>query len=315
MYRAYLTRRLPAEIITHLEEACRLRSWDGDDPVPLQVLTREVTEVEGLLCMLSDRIDTDLLNRAPKLRVVSQMAVGVDNIDVAACARRGIAVGHTPDVLTETVADHAFALLGTIVRRIPEGEREVRAGEWGPWSPFHLAGGDLHGTTLGIVGMGRIGRAVAKRATGFDMHVVYSSPRAADVPGAAHVSLVELLSRADHVVVCASLNEETHHLIGAGELEAMKNTAYLVNVARGPIVDTEALVDALSSGLIAGAALDVTDPEPLPPKHPLLGLENCLVVPHIASASMPTRMAMARLAADNLLAGLEDRAMPARYGG
>jgi lactate dehydrogenase-like 2-hydroxyacid dehydrogenase len=263
--------------------------------------------------MLNDRIDEALLEAAPSLEIVSQMAVGVDNIDVEACRRIGVIVGHTPDVLTETVADSAWALLASIVRRLPEGEREVRAGEWGPWELFHLAGGDLHQTTLGVVGMGRIGPAVARRAAGFDMEVIYASTGSVTDTDARRVSLDELLDRADHVVICARLDESTRGLIGSAELTRMKPTAYLVNIARGPIVDTDALVAALRRGGIAGAALDVTDPEPLPGNHPLLGLDNCLVVPHIGSASVRTRNAMARLAIDNLIAGLEGRELPACY--
>lgn len=287
--------------------------WDGDGPVPSDVLLGEVRTIRGLLCMLTDRIDSELLENAPDLDVVSQMAVGVDNIDLEACARAGVILGHTPDVLTETVADSAWALLGSIVRRLPEGEREVRAGEWGPWEVFHLAGGDLHRTTLGIVGMGRIGRAVARRAAGFEMEVIYSSPSWVPESGARRVELDSLLEQADHVVICTRLDDSTRGLIGAGELRRMRPTAYLVNVARGPIVDTHALVKALREGEIAGAALDVTDPEPLPGDHPLLELDNCLVVPHVGSASVRTRNEMARLAIDNLIAGLEGRDLPAPY--
>lgn len=290
-----------------------MRVWEGDGPVPDQMLREEVRDVEGLLCMLTDSIDDDLVANATHLEVVSQMAVGVDNIDIGACARAGVIVGHTPDVLTETVADSAWALLGSIVRRLPEGEREVRAGEWGPWEVFHLAGGDLHRTTLGIVGMGRIGQAVARRAAGFDMEVIYTSPSVQPATEARRVDLFELLDRADHVVLCTRLDESTRRLIGAEELTRMKPTSYLVNIARGPIVDTDALVTALRNREIAGAALDVTDPEPLPADHPLLKLDNCLVVPHIGSASLRTRNEMARLAIDNLLAGLEGRELPARY--
>lgn len=260
--------------------------------------------------MLTDSIDVGLIDAASELEVISQMAVGVDNIDLKACRRAGVVVGHTPDVLTETVADTAWALLGAIVRRLPEAEREVRAGEWGPWEVFHLAGGDLHGSVLGIVGMGRIGQAVARRATGFDMEVVYASPHPGPVVNAMPVALDELLRIADHVVICARLDESTRGLIGRKELASMKPTAYLVNIARGPIVDTDALVGALAGGTIAGAALDVTDPEPLPGGHPLLELDNCLVVPHIASASIRTRTAMANLAIDNLLAGLGGHQLP-----
>jgi glyoxylate reductase len=286
--------------------------WRGEGPVPREVLLDGVRDARGLLCMLTDRIDAGLLEQSPDLVVISQVAVGVDNIDLSACAERGIVVGHTPDVLTETVADSAFALLASIVRRLPEGEKEVRSGSWGPWRLFHLAGGDLHGTTLGIVGMGRIGRAIARRAGGFDMEVLYASPSPKEV-AAEHVSLRRLLELSDHVVLCTRLDESTRHLISREQLSLMKPTAYLVNVARGPVVDTAALVEALAEGRIAGAALDVTDPEPLPPDHALLSLENCLVVPHIASASLRTRNAMVSLAVDNLLAGLSGRSLPAPY--
>lgn len=286
--------------------------WRGDGPVPVDVLIQGVDGARGLLCMLTDRIDGAFLDSAPELEVISQMAVGVDNIDTAACERRGLSLGHTPDVLTETVADTAFALLGAIVRRLPEGEREVRAGEWGPWEIFHLAGRDLHGTVLGIVGMGRIGQAIARRASGFDMEIIYSSPTTKDVD-AEQVELTALLERSDHVVIATSLNEETRGLIGAEELRSMKPTAYLVNIARGPVVVTADLVAALDRDEIAGAALDVTDPEPLPGDHPLLSFDNCLVVPHIGSASVATRNAMASLAIDNLIAGMEGQPMPARF--
>lgn len=311
--RVYVTKKIPEDHLDRLS-GMDVSVWHGDGPVPRDILIGEVREVRGMLCMLTDRIDEELLEHAARLEVVSQMAVGVDNIDVAACRKRGIVVGHTPDVLTETVADTAFALLASIVRRLPEGEREVRAGEWGPWEIFHLAGGDLHDTTLGVVGMGRIGRAVARRASGFDMRVIYTSTSGVDVD-AERVELDELLERADHVVLCTRLDETTRGLISTDELASMKPTSYLVNVARGPVVDTDALVAALASRQIAGAALDVTDPEPLPGDHPLLEFGNCLVVPHIASASVRTRRAMSALAVDNLLAGLRGEAMPARYDG
>jgi lactate dehydrogenase-like 2-hydroxyacid dehydrogenase len=309
--RVYVTRRLPEDDMTRLGRF-ELSFWDGLGAVPADVLAAEAAGADGLLTMLTDRLDATLLGQAPELRVISQMAVGVDNIDVAECARRGILVGHTPDVLTETVADSAFALLASVVRRLPEGEREVRAGDWGEWEIFHLAGGDLHGTVLGIVGMGRIGRAVARRAAGFDMEVIYSSPSPEDVE-AERVELHELLRRADHVVICTRLDQTTWHLISARELETMKPDAYLVNVSRGPVVDTDALVAALGSGRLAGVGLDVTDPEPLPADHPLLGFDRVLVVPHIGSASVRTRRAMSALAVDNLIAGLDGIGMPAPY--
>lgn len=314
MKRVYVTRNLPDAVLSPLRERFETDVWLGPEPVPREELFEKVGDIDGLLCMLTDLVDAPLLDAAPDLEVISQMAVGVDNIDVEECETRGIPVGHTPEVLTETVADTAFALLASIVRRIPEGEKIVRNGQWGPWSPTFLNGRDLHGTTLGIVGMGRIGRALTRRCRGFDMEVVYTSrSEAADV-AAERLDLPDLLRRADHVVICVSLNPETERLIGGRELQTMKDTAYLVNVSRGPVVDTDALVEALQRGIIAGAALDVTDPEPLPVDHPLLDFDNCLVVPHIASSSYRTREAMARLAVDNLVAGLEGSEMPARYG-
>jgi lactate dehydrogenase-like 2-hydroxyacid dehydrogenase len=306
-----VTKKLPDDHMERLS-GYDVGVWDGQGPVPSSLLLEEIDDIRGLLCMLTDRIDAELLDRGRRLEVISQMAVGVDNIDVAACHERGIPVGHTPDVLTETVADSAFALLASVVRRLPEGEREVRSGGWGPWEIFHLAGGDLHATTLGIVGMGRIGQALARRAGGFDMEVIYASPRTEAV-AAERVELRDLLQRADHVVVCTKLDETTRGLISNAELALMKPTAYLVNVSRGPVVDTSALLTALEHGQIAGVALDVTDPEPLPPDHPLLDFDNCLVVPHIASASVRTRRAMSSLAVDNLIAGLRGEPLPARY--
>ncbi len=313
MKRAYVTRQLPDSQLQPLRDKFDVEVWPGPDPISRDSLIDAVVGVEGLLCMLTDDIDANLLRKAEDLEVISQMAVGVDNIDVDECERLGIAVGHTPDVLTETVADTAFALLASIVRRLPEGEKIVRSGEWGPWSPTFLNGRDLHGTTLGIIGMGRIGRALRRRAIGFDMDVVYTSRRPKPDLDARRLDLSDLLAEADHVVISVCLSPETHHLIGRAELEMMKETAYLVNVSRGQVVDTEALVVALEAGMIAGAALDVTDPEPLPGDHPLLGMHNCLVVPHIASSSIRTRKAMARLAVENLVTGLEGREMPARY--
>lgn len=315
MKSVYVTRELPDKVLRPLHGTSEVRVWDGGGPVPRDVLLDAVSDIDGLLCMLTDTIDEELLSAASRLEVVSQMAVGVDNIDVAACERHGIVIGHTPGVLTETVADTAFALLASIVRRLPEGEKAVRRGEWGPWSPSFLNGRDLHDTTLGIIGMGRIGNAVARRAGGFGMEIVYTSPRESSEVVAQRVSLIGLLERADHVVLCVALNDETHQLIGRKELSSMKSSAYLVNVSRGPVVDTGALVDALSAEAIGGAALDVTDPEPLPPDHPLLALSNCLVVPHIASSSLKTREAMGLLAVDNLVAALSGTEIPAQYRG
>jgi glyoxylate reductase len=289
--------------------------WDGDGPIPHEELIGSLAEAEGLLCMLTEPVGEAELEAAPRLRVVSQMAVGVDNVDLAACRARRIPVGHTPDVLTETTADTAFALLAAAVRRLPEGRDAVREGRWGVWDPDFLLGGDLHGTTLGIVGLGRIGAALARRAVGFRMRLLYASPtRRPQLEGRfgiAYRCLEDLLAEADHVVLTAPLTPATRHLIDEAALRRMRPDATLVNVSRGPLVDHDALARALTEGWIGRAALDVTEPEPIPSGHPLVGLPNCLIVPHLGSASRSTRAAMARLAVDNLIAGLAGDPMPA----
>ena len=241
------------------------------------------------------------------MKAVANLAVGTDNIDLDEAAKRGIPVGNTPDVLTDATADIAFALLLGIARRITEGEREVREGRWPPWHPGHMLGGDLADQTLGIVGWGRIGQAMARRGEGFGMKIVHSSR-------SSGVSLEELLEQADYVSLHTPLTPETKHLIGAAELRRMKPTAYLINTARGGVVDQNALREALEAGEIAGAGLDVTDPEPLPADDPLLSAPNLLVVPHIGSATVRTRSRMADMAVDNLLAALAGEEMPHRAG-
>jgi lactate dehydrogenase-like 2-hydroxyacid dehydrogenase len=273
----------------------------------------KVTDIDGLYCLLTERIDAELLDAAPKLRVVSNMAVGYNNIDVDACTARGIPVGNTPGVLTDTTADCAFALLMAATRRIVEGADYVRAGRWKTWGPMLLMGQDVHGATLGIVGFGRIGQALARRARGFDMRVLYHDAYVSDVApdlDATSVDLDTLLAESDFVSLHVPLTEETHHLIGEEELRRLKPTAVLVNTARGEVVDPDALYQALWDGEIAYAALDVTEPEPIPADHPLLSLSNCIVVPHIASASVATRTKMAVIAAENLLAGLRGELLP-----
>lgn len=284
--------------------------------MPAETLWDRLPAADGLLCMLTDSIGPAELDRAHRLQVISQMAVGVDNIDLSVCAARGIPVGHTPDVLTETTADTAFALLAAVVRRLPEGRDVVREGRWGDWDPGFLLGGDLHDTELGIVGLGRIGTAVARRAAGFGMRVRYTSrtrkPHLESSLGVSYRELPDLLAGSDHVVLTLPLSDETRHLIDREALALMKPGATLVNVSRGPLVDHDALAEALSQGPIGRAALDVTEPEPIPPGHPLVGMPNCLIVPHIGSASVRTRAAMAGLAVDNLLAGLDGMPLPAR---
>ncbi len=289
-------------------------TWPENRTMPRELLLERVATAEGALVMLTDRIDDQFLEVGRQIKVVSQMAVGVDNIDLAACTSRRIPVGHTPDVLTETTADMAWALLGTAARRIPEGRDYVLDGHWLEWDPDLLLGSDLWGATLGIVGMGRIGAAVARRAAGFSMRIVYNSrspkPTVEEKTGAVYTRLDDLLTQSDHVVVTASYTPETHHLIDAAALTQMRPTATLVNIARGSLVDPKALYVALSSGGIGAAALDVTEPEPIPANHPLLSLPNCLVIPHLGSASRGTRLAMATRAADNLLAGLAGEPVP-----
>lgn len=310
-----VTRSLPGDVLDRLRREAEVWVWEEDRSVPVDLLRTQVGGAGALLCMLTETVDEALLERAQLLRVVSQMAVGVDNIDLAACTVRRIPVGHTPDVLTETTADTAMALLLSSVRRIVEGADFVRAGRWQRWDPDLLLGGDLGGTTLGIVGLGRIGTAVARRAAGFSVRILYTGPQrkpgAERQVGATYVSFDELLRESDHVVVTAPLTPATRHLIDDRALELMKPTATLVNVSRGLLVDTGALVTALAMRTIAAAALDVTDPEPLPADHALLALPNCLVVPHLGSSSVRTRMAMAALAVDNVLAGLAGRPLPA----
>jgi glyoxylate reductase len=268
-----------------------------------------------LLTLLTERIDEALLNALPTVKVVSNMAVGFDNIDVDACTRRGVVVCITPDVLTETTADFTWALMLAVARRVCEAAESVRAGTWRTWEPLGFLGRDLSGATLGIVGFGRIGRAVARRARGFDMRVLYTDKtrQSSEVERdlrATFVPLEQLLAESDIVTLHVPLTPETRMLIGARELALMKPRSILINTARGPVVDTEALVRALRTGHLWGAGLDVTDPEPLPADHPLLQCPNVIVTPHIASASETTRARMAELAAENLVAALQNRRPP-----
>jgi glyoxylate reductase len=268
----------------------------------------------ALYCMLTNTIDAEVMDAAPMLKIIANMAVGYNNIDVAEATRRGIAVTNTPGVLTDTTADFAWALLLAVARRVVEADRFTREGRFTGWGPMLMLGQDVHGKTLGIIGFGRIGRAVAKRATGFDMTVLYHDRAPADKKTerqlkARSVPLDELLERSDYVSIHTDYNPQTHHLIGAQQLARMKRTAYLINTARGPIVDEAALVDALRAGQIAGAALDVFENEPQ--VHPgLLDLHNVVLAPHIASASLETRTAMALMAADNIIAVIRGERPP-----
>jgi glyoxylate reductase len=307
--KVFVTRIIPAPALALLGEACDLTVWQDELPPPYAALKEEAAPSDGLLTLLSDSVNEELLQAAPHLKVVSQMAVGFDNIDVKAASARGIPVGHTPGVLTDTTADFAFALLMAAARRIGEAERFVHAGKWRTWGPMSFMGQDVHGATLGIVGMGRIGQAVARRARGFDMRVVYYD-RSARESEAESLPLDEVLAQADFLSLHLPLTPDTHHIIDARALKLMKPTAILINTSRGPVVDSDALYEALAGGQVAGAALDVVEPEPIPLNSPLLNLDNCLIVPHIASSSVATRTKMAVMAAENLLAGLADKRLP-----
>ena len=300
MARVFVTRRLPGTALTRLAAEHEVDVWPERMPPPQDVLRQRAARVDGLLALLTDRVDAALIESCPDLRVISNYAVGSDNVDLEAAAARGIPVGITPDVLTEATADLAFAGLLAAARRLPEALAAVRAGAWQTWEPDWLLGHDVHGATLGIVGYGRIGRAVARRAEGFSMRIL-ATPR---------VPLDELLAQSDAVTLHVPLTSETRHLIDADALARMKPTAILVNTARGGVVDQQALARALHRGEIAGASLDVTDPEPLPPDHPLLEAPNLLVLPHIGSATHTARERMADLAVDNLLAGLAGAPLP-----
>jgi glyoxylate reductase len=314
--RVFVTRVIPDDGLDPIREAADVDLWEDELPPPRDELLRRVAGVDGLLSLLTDRVDDALLDAAgPQLKVVSNFAVGFDNIDVAAVTRRRIPAGNTPGVLTETTADLAFALLMAAARRIPESVDYVRDGRWRTWGPMLLMGVDVHGATLGIVGFGRIGREMARRGRGFGMRILYhdvhpATPAEEAELGATRVEMEELLRESDFISLHVNLSDETHHLIDAAALRAMKQSAVLVNTSRGPVVDPDALTDALRGGEIFAAGLDVTDPEPLPSDHPLVALPNCVVVPHIASASGVTRGKMAAIAAANLLAGLRGERLP-----
>jgi glyoxylate reductase len=319
--RILMTQLVPAPAVERLRQAVGDRGKLDINPKPDRIWTKEelierlrTGNFNALYCMLTNPIDRDVLDSAPNLKVIANMAVGYNNIDIAEATQRRIPVTNTPGVLTDTTADFAWTLLMAAARRLVEADRFSRAGRFHGWGPLMMVGQDIYGKTLGIVGFGRIGRAVAKRATGFDMKVLYHDRYQADPEterelNARSVSMDDLLDQADYVTLHTDYNPETHHLIGAPELAKMKPTACLINTSRGAIVDEAALVDALKSGKIAGAGLDVFEHEPQ--IHPgLLDLENAILAPHIASASLETRTAMALMAADNLIAALNGQRPP-----
>lgn len=305
-----MTHALPREWIQPLTVECELVIGPKDAAEMHPKLLLALPHVEGLFTLLTIPVNEATLKQAPHLRVISNMAVGVDNIDIKACTQRGIPVGNTPGVLTESTADLTMALLLSIARNIPQASLDARQGRWKTWSPSGWLGMELNGSTLGIIGMGKIGSAVAKRAHGFGMRIIFADPEKKDVPYALQVSLNELLKRSDIVSLHAPLIPSTRYLINDTSLSMMKPTSILINAARGQLVDTTAITSALEMHRIAAAALDVTDPEPLPASHPLYSLPNCLIVPHIGSATQYTRRKMAELACENLLAGLHGEQLP-----
>ena len=309
-----ISRLLPEPAIALARSRALVDAYDRDAAMPRQELLERLADKQGLICVISEVVDEALLEACPGLRVVSNVAVGYNNVDVAACTRRGVVVTNTPDVLTDTTADFAWALLMATARRLVEADRYVREGRFQQWEYLLLLGGDVHGKTLGVVGFGRIGRAMARRALGFGMRVLYQDAVAADAATerelhATRTDLATLLRESDFVTLHTPLIAETRHLINARSLRTMKKTAYLINAARGPVVDEAALVEALREGWIAGAGLDVFEAEPA--VHPgLIGLPNVVLAPHIASASFETRLKMATLAVENCLAVLEGKTPP-----
>jgi len=313
--KVFVTRKIAQEALDMIAGVAEMEVWEGELPPPRDVLINKVRDIEGLLSLLTETVDMDLMEAAPRLKVVSNMAVGYENIDVPAATSRGIVVGNPPGVLTETTADFTFALLLAAARRVVEGDAYTRKGRWKTWGPMVMLGYDVYHATLGIVGLGRIGTEVAKRAKGFNMQILYYDQvrrlQEEKELGVKYIpNLLELLSSADFITLHVPLTAETHHLISTAELVAMKPTAILINTCRGPVVDQKALYQALKSRQIFAAALDVTEVEPIPPDDPLLTLDNIIIVPQIASASVTTRTKMATLAAANLNAGLRGEIPP-----
>ncbi|MCU1489902.1 MAG: D-glycerate dehydrogenase [Acidimicrobiaceae bacterium] len=308
--RVFVTRRLPGNALERLAAVTDLDCWQGDANPPHGELIERARHAEGIVPIIGDPIDAGLVEACERLRVVAGVGVGYDHVDVAALTRAGIPFSNTPGVLTEATADLAFALLLAVARRLVEARAVVLEGQWKAWDPSFLLGKELAGSTIGIVGVGRIGEAMARRARGFGMEVLGWSRSARELDGVSFVSLPELLERSEFVSLHVALTPETHHLIGVDELAAMRSDAVLINTARGQVVDQSALYAALRDGVIAGAGLDVAEVEPMPMDDPLLELANCLVLPHVASATVATRSAMANLAVDNLLAGLRGEPLP-----
>jgi glyoxylate reductase len=310
----YVTRELPERGLKIIKQHFETDVWPEYAPPPKKTIIEKAKNVDALATLLSDKIDAEVYNAAPKLKIVSQLAVGFDNIDLAEATKRGIYVTNTPEVLTDTTADFAWALLMAVARRVVEADKYVRTGQWKVgWHPAMLTGRDVFGTTIGIVGAGRIGYAMAKRALGFDMKVLFYDviPRPEiEKLGAKKVDLTTLLRQSDFVTIHVPLMKETHHFINEEKLRLMKKTAYIINNSRGPVVDEKALHMALKEGWIAGAGLDVFEQEPTPMDNPLLKLENVVVAPHISSASLETRAKMSEMVADNLVSFFQGKQPP-----
>lgn len=310
-----VTRMTPGLDKSEIWDAFDVWAWEEDRVIPTEILKEKAVAAEGMLITAFDPFDASVINGVPNLKVVSVYGVGVDNVDLAACTARGIPVGHTPGVVTEATADSGLALMLASSRRILQGDAYVRAGKWETWSPTLMISNDVYGKTLGMVGLGRIGQAIARRAKGFDMTILYHTrtpkPEAERELGAIHTPLDDLLARADFVMVIVPLTDETRHMINASAFSKMKKSATLINVARGGVVDHAALYDALSKGTIKAAAVDVTEPEPLPKDSPLLSLENFLVAPHVATGTWECREMMTDLAVANLLAAMRGEPLKA----
>ena len=313
--RIFVTRLIPEKGLEMLRQEADVEVWQDPLPPPYETLIQKVKGMDALLCLLTDRIDGNLMDAiGPQVKVISQMAVGFDNIDIPTATSRGIPVGNTPGVLTDTTADFAWALLMAAARRVVEGDKFARAGKWKTWGPVDFLGPDVAGATLGIIGFGRIGQGLARRAQGFDMRILYFDtrrhPEAEKQYHAQYADLNSLLCESDFVSLHTTLSDGTYHLMDDAHFKLMKPGGILINTSRGPVVDPQALYRALSSGIIAYAALDVTEPEPIKPDDPLLTLDNIIIAPHIASASYQTRTKMATMAAENLIAGLKGEQLP-----
>jgi glyoxylate reductase len=313
--RIYITRPLPAAAMRILEGQVEYHMWDREnEAVRRETLLREIVDVDGIICLITEKMDAEAIERAHRCRVIAQVAVGYDNIDVTAATRRGIYVTNTPGVLTETTADMGWAILMATARRVVEGDKFTRSGRWKTWELMGFTGQDVWGATLGIIGLGRIGAAIARRAKGFAMPILYHNRNRAEALeaelGARYVSLDDLLRQSDFVMISVALTSDTRHLIGERELGLMKPSAILVNIARGPIVDQRALYRALVDRKIWAAGLDVFEVEPVPMDEPLLRLDNVVVPPHLGSGSIATRTKMATMAAENCLAGTTGKLPP-----